>query len=228
MKILRYRFTVVSALLAAWIVAGLPVLPLDLATLSAHAAELKVGVIDLRNVFDNYWETKKAESAIAIKRNTYKASIDEKQNALTKLRAELENIDAQYKDPTISEAKRKDLEKEGNDKLADFRKLQQELDDFARTATNDLRLMDDRNSKRIMDAIRKVVDQKARENSLDLVLDFSGLSTNRAPVVLFSNDRIDITNDVLKTLNQNAPPMQPLPPVSTAPEKAPEGLPVQP
>jgi outer membrane protein len=226
MKTRHYRLTAIAALLAAWVATGLPAPLSELAAPSARAADVKIGVVDLRNLFDNYWETKKAESAIAIKRNTYKMQIDEKQNALTKLRSELEKIDAQYKDPTISEDKKKMLEKEGTDKLADFRKMQQELDDFARMATNDLRSMDERNSKTIIDAIRKVIDQKARENSYDLILDYSGLNSNHAPSVLYFNDRTDITNEVLKALNQNAPPVQPTPPAppaksSTTPEKAP-------
>jgi Skp family chaperone for outer membrane proteins len=93
-------------------------------------------------------------------------------------------------------------------------------------AANDLRAMDERNSKTIIDAIRKVIDQKARENSYDLILDYSGLNSNHAPAVLYFNDRADITNEVLKALNQNAPPVQPTPPAppaksSTTPEKAP-------
>jgi DNA polymerase II small subunit/DNA polymerase delta subunit B len=54
----------------------------------------------------------------------------------------------------------------------------------------------------IVKEITEVVMEKVKANNLDLVFDKSGMSINGVPVLLFSHDNIDFTNDVVAVLNK--------------------------
>lgn len=54
----------------------------------------------------------------------------------------------------------------------------------------------------IVKEITEVVMEKVKANNFDLVFDRSGTSLNGVPVLLFSHDNVDFTNDVITVLNK--------------------------
>jgi DNA polymerase II small subunit/DNA polymerase delta subunit B len=46
------------------------------------------------------------------------------------------------------------------------------------------------------------VMEKVKANNLDLVFDKSGMSINGVPVLMYSHDNIDFTNDIIAVLNK--------------------------
>jgi outer membrane protein len=59
--------------------------------------------------------------------------------------------------------------------------------------------------KGILEEIRKLVEEKAKLDNFDYVFDKSGLSTSQVPILLYTKDATDITADLLKDLNKDAP-----------------------
>ena len=53
----------------------------------------------------------------------------------------------------------------------------------------------------IVDEIRKLVDEKVKNDQYDLVLDKSGMSANGVEIVLYSKDSADFSDDIIKALN---------------------------
>jgi Skp family chaperone for outer membrane proteins len=197
-------------------------------------AETKIGTLDFALVFQGYWETKQVLSALQIKRQQHEAVIEEKNQALRKLRGELDKIQAQLADPVVGEQRKVELSREGNEKVALGRKIEGERQEYIQLAENDMRAFDNRKRREIYDKIRRVIEIKAREHQLTVVLDISGLTANDMPAVLYYDKRTEITDEVLKALNANAPVTPPSSaptvtpaPTSTtpAPEKAPEKTP---
>ena len=43
---------------------------------------------------------------------------------------------------------------------------------------------------------------KVKANNLDLVFDKSGMSLNGVPIIMFSRDNVDFTNDIITVLNK--------------------------
>jgi Skp family chaperone for outer membrane proteins len=200
-------------------------------------AETKIGTIDFALVFQGYWETKQVLSALQIKRQQHEAVIEEKTQALRKLRSELDKIQAQLADPVVSEQRKLELQREGNEKVALGRKIETERQEYIQLAENDMRAFDNRKRREIYDKIRRVIEIKAREHQLTVVLDISGLTANDMPAVVFYDKRTEITDEVLKALNANAPvappasapTVTPAPtPIAPAPEKSPEKAPEPP
>ena len=54
----------------------------------------------------------------------------------------------------------------------------------------------------IVKEITDVVNEKVKTNGFDFVFDKSGPSLNGVPLLLYSKDNVDFTNDVLATLNK--------------------------
>ena len=59
--------------------------------------------------------------------------------------------------------------------------------------------------KDIVDDIMKAVNDKVKASGYDLVLDKSGMSMGQIPVVLYSRSDMDFSNEIITTLNKNAP-----------------------
>ena len=54
----------------------------------------------------------------------------------------------------------------------------------------------------IVKEITDVVMEKVKASNLDLVFDKSGMSINGVPVLMYSHDNIDFTNDIITVLNK--------------------------
>ena len=59
--------------------------------------------------------------------------------------------------------------------------------------------------KDIVDDIMKSVNDLVRAKAYDIVFDKSGLSAGAVPVVLYSRDDLDFSQDLITTLNKTAP-----------------------
>src|SRR5438552_2320124 len=50
--------------------------------------------------------------------------------------------------------------------------------------------------------INDVLMEKVKANNMDLVFDKSGVSLNGVPVLMYSHDNVDFTNDIIAVLNK--------------------------
>jgi len=54
----------------------------------------------------------------------------------------------------------------------------------------------------IVKEISDVVMDKVKTNNLDFVFDKSGMSLNGVPLLMYSRDNVDFTNDIITVLNK--------------------------
>jgi outer membrane protein len=107
------------------------------------------------------------------------------------------------------------LAKDRDDKIANIKNMEREINDFRQTRERQLQEQALRMREGIVKEITDVVMDKVKTNSLDLVFDKSGMSLNGVPLVMYSRDNFDFTNDVVAVLNKPGRP-------TTSTEKAPE------
>src|SRR5260221_12248904 len=69
----------------------------------------------------------------------------------------------------------------------------------------------------LLEEITKVVKDVAKRKGATLVLDKSGPSAFRIPIVLDSDPGFDITDEVIAEVNKDRPPAAPAAPASTPP-----------
>ena len=183
-------------------------LALGLATLlqfTAGAAEQKIAIIDLQSVFTNFFKTKIADAAI----RDEAAALDKDRKTLTdqyqKLTEDYKKALEDASNQAISADERDKRKKAAEGKLIDINDLEQQVKQFDRTARGNLEEKQRMAREKILIQIRSVVTTRAQAGKYTLVLDTAGEGLSRTPVVFFNNGEHDITSEVLKALNADAP-----------------------
>ena len=168
-------------------------------------AEVKFGTVDMNNVFSEYYKTKDAQAKytdaekganddLSGRVDTLKASMKE----ISQLNADLQKTDLP-KDEV--DAKKKDLQT----KVAAARTLDREIADYRSAKQKSLQDQFLRMRKDIVDDIMKAVTELVKSKGYDIVFDKSGLSAGAVPIVLYSRDDLDFSQDVIAALNKTAP-----------------------
>jgi Skp family chaperone for outer membrane proteins len=80
--------------------------------------------------------------------------------------------------------------------------MEREITEFRQTRERQLQEQALRMREGIVKEITDVVMEKVKTSNLDLVFDKSGNSLNGVPVLMYSRDSVDFTNDVIAVLNK--------------------------
>ncbi len=80
--------------------------------------------------------------------------------------------------------------------------MEREISDFRQTRERQLQEQLMRMREGIVKEITDVVLEKVKANNLDLVFDKSGMSINGVPVLMYSHENVDFSNDVIAVLNK--------------------------
>src|SRR6267142_1198638 len=115
---------------------------------------------------------------------------------------EINKLNQQLDSPALSADKKTSMAKERDDKIANIKNMEREINDFRQTRERQLQEQLMRVREGIVKEITDVVMEKVKANHLDLVFDKSGMSINGVPVLLYSHDNIDFTNDIIAVLNK--------------------------
>ena len=168
-------------------------------------AQVKFGTVDMNRVFSEYYKTKNAQAKYA---EAEKAANDELTGRVDTLKKSMQEISA-----INSDLEKTDLSKEARDaklkdqqtKVAAARSMDREIADFRSAKQKTLQDQFLRMRKDIVDDIMKTVNDLVKAKGYDIVFDKTGLSAGAVPVVLFSRDDLDFSQDVITALNKNAP-----------------------
>jgi outer membrane protein len=172
----------------------------------ASAAEPKIGLIDLKRVFEEYYKTKLADAAIKEEATGLdkdrKALIDDHTKAMDDYKKALDEANNQ----AISADEREKRKKEAEGRLIKINDLRQTIEQFDRTAKQNLDEKLRITRDKILNEIKAVIATKSKGGGYTLVLDSSSSEPGGRPaVVLYSNGENDLTDTILQQLNANAP-----------------------
>jgi Skp family chaperone for outer membrane proteins len=168
-------------------------------------AEIKVGTIDMKQVFDTYYKTKDAESKINEARAQAKKELDERLDSFNKAQEEAKKLNEEANKPELAAAAKADKSKLLNEKLQGLGALQREIQEFQQSRERQLSEQSVRSRNNLVEEINKVISDKVKAAGYDVVLDKSGQSLNAVGVVVYSRDSFDFTNDVVTELNKSKP-----------------------
>jgi outer membrane protein len=163
---------------------------------------MKIGTVDVERAFKEYNKTKDAERKAKDAANAARKEYDGRAEDYKKAVDEINNLNNQLESPTLSADKKAQTAKDRDDKIAKIKNMEREISDFRQMRERQLQEQFMRMREGIVKEITDVVMDKVKANNLDLVFDKSGLSINRVPFLLYSNDNIDFTNDVIAVLNK--------------------------
>lgn len=181
-------------------------LVLSLGTLltTSQAADLKVGTIDMKAVFDGYYKTKDAEGKINEARTQAKKELDDRMETFTKAQEQARKINEEAGKPELSEKAKAEKSKALNEKIQELGVMQREVQEFQQTRERQLSEQSVRSRNSLVEEINKVVTDVVKSQNYDLVFDKSGQSLNAVNVLVHSKEAFDFTADVISKLNAEA------------------------
>jgi Skp family chaperone for outer membrane proteins len=188
-----------------------------LAFLSIPApAQSKIGTVDMRKLFDGYWKTKQAQTAL----NDRKAQLDKDDKSmrddLKKGGEEYQKLLEQANDQAISADQRDKRKQAAADKLKQLQDSKATIDQYERQSQITLSEQSQRMRENILSEIKVAVSGKAKAAGYLLVIDAEPDTANATAAVVYSSGENDLTDEVLKQLNASAPIDLSKPAVSTA------------
>src|SRR5215831_6618494 len=163
---------------------------------------LKIGTVDMQRAFKEYNKTKEAEAKINDAKNAARKEYNDRAEEYKKALDEINNLNKQLESPALSADKKTQTAKDRDDKIAKIKNMEREISDFRQTRERQLQEQLMRMREGIVKEITDVVMEKVKANNLDMVFDRSGMSINGVPVLMYSHDNIDFTNDVIAVLNK--------------------------
>lgn len=148
----------------------------------SEAADTKIAVIDMKQVYSTSSSGKKAENIIKQKMDSLQASFKNDENELIAMQKEGEKKGAAWSDSVKKE------------KAAAFQKKRQELAEKQESANQELKKLREQHFLPVIKKIEEVAAKVAADGGYAIVL--------RREVVLYATDSIDISNKVLAELDK--------------------------
>lgn len=172
---------------------------------SASAEGDKLVTVDVQKLFKDYYKTHEAQKEL----NTFRARIQtENTERIEKIQAiekELNDLKKQIEDPSLSEKKKQELTEKFRLKTADGMALDKERREYLERRQKSLQEQMGQKMRLIVEEINKIVEEKARQADYDFVFDASALSAAQTKVIMFCKDKFDVTPEIMKDLNKEAP-----------------------
>jgi len=169
------------------------------------SAQTRIGTIDLRKVFDNYWKKKQAEAQLKDRQADMEKEDKNMLEDYKKMKEDYQGLLTSANDQAVSPEERDKRKKAAEDKLKQMKDLEETVRQYEAQARNTLLDQSQRTRSKILDEIRNVISARAKAAGYALVIDTASESANATPVVLFTNNENDITDAIIKELNAAAP-----------------------
>jgi outer membrane protein len=165
-------------------------------------AQAKIGTVDMDRILKDYHKSKEAEAKLNEATKAAKKEFDDRVEAYKKALDEINKLSAQLDTPVLSSDAKASKAKERDEKIANIKNMEREINDFRQTREQQLQQQMLRLRENIVKEITEVVIERGKSRNLDLVFDKSGASLNRFSPILFSPESMDFTADVVAELNK--------------------------
>jgi outer membrane protein len=175
---------------------------------NCFAAEVKVAVVDMDKIFQNYYKTKIADSTLKQQADIYKAWVKKLNDSLVKLEEEFKVVRDASQNIALSTAEREAKRFEAQKKYRETREKQVEIEQYTVEKTQQYKQLETQKRNDILIEITEEIKRRAALEGFTLVLDKSGKTLNGIPAVVYSAPAYDITEPVLAELNRGAAPVK--------------------
>ncbi|HUI07759.1 MAG TPA: OmpH family outer membrane protein [Verrucomicrobiae bacterium] len=187
--------------IGAWIAVGIWAVALSA---SAQGAG-RIVTVDLNKVFNDYYKTPIAQAKLKETVDTFTKEQDEMMANYKKGIDELNTLREEQEKSEYTAEVREQKRKAVAEKLAETQKLQRDIEDYRASHQKILQEQTQRMRQTILKEINDVISKEAGDQGYQLVLDKSGNTLNGVPAVIYSQDSLEITDDIIKILNKNQP-----------------------
>jgi len=168
-------------------------------------AQTKIATVDLKKLFDNYYKTKLAQTAIQERASQLDKDDKSMKDDLKKGSDDYQKLLQQANDQALSADERDRRKQSADDKLKQLQASKSAIDQFERQAQTTLSEQRQRMRDNILVEIKAAVATKAKAGNDTLVFDTAAETVNGTMAVVYSTSDNDLTDAVLAQLNAGAP-----------------------
>ena len=155
------------------------------------SAQSRIGTIDLRKVFDDYYKTKAADANLKEKAGELDKERKNLMDQYSKLRDDYKKSLDGANDQAVSADEREKRKKGAESKILEIKELEQTIDQFDRQSRTTLEEQQRRMRDNILKEIQSVITTKAKAANYSMVLDTASESFNKTPILLYTNGEND-------------------------------------
>ncbi len=168
-------------------------------------AQTKIATVDLKKLFDNYYKTKLAQTAIQERASQLDKDDKSMKDELKKGSDDYQKLVQQANDQALSADERDRRKQSADDKLKELQEKKAAIDQHERQAQTSLNEQRQRMRDNILVEIKAAVATKAKAANDTLVFDTAAETVNGTMAVIYSTSDNDLTDAVLAQLNAGAP-----------------------
>jgi len=172
--------------------------------LSPLSAQTKMALVDMQECFKQYYKTDEAQERLKTDMTGYQKSMDDKREDYRKLVEQIKSLQEGAKDPSSSDAAKKEKEQKLKEKVGDAQVRENEMQQFANQTSKMFQDSQQRMRKTIVDEISTEIKSFAK-GKYNMVLDKSGMTLNGTAVLIYEEGMTDITAEIVKALNKSKP-----------------------
>jgi len=178
---------------------------LSIMAVSASAADLKFGVVDMSKAFSDFHKTKEAAEKFKVNLDKAQKEMNDRWSVYKNLMTDMQKLKKEASDPIMTQDARAKKGMEFEEKGKELRSLEQEIGEAQNRRNSQLKQEDMSIRKGIYDEILVVVKEKAKADGYDFIFDKSGMSLSTVPVLIYYKDAVDVTDLIIVELNKSAP-----------------------
>lgn len=182
-----------------WI--GIFIMIFAVTALSA-AESLKIAVVDMARIFDDYYKTRIVQSQLEEQQSVYRTHVTAMNEEYNKLQEEYKVLLDAAQNITLKEAERQEKAAEASKKLAEVKQKERDINQYLTEKSRQFKELEDTKRTEITAEILGEVQRRATVDGYDIVLDYSGKTTSSLASVVFFKPNLDITDAVLEELNR--------------------------
>jgi outer membrane protein len=163
----------------------------------------RIATVDMNKLFNEYYKTPVASGKLKDTAESYNKEHEEMLAQYKKQVDELNKLREEQDKPEYTPEVREQKKKAVQEKLAETQKTQRDIEEYRNSHRQILEQQTQRMRSGILKEINEVISREARSAGYSLVLDKSGNTLNGVPSIIYSQDALDITDEIIKTLNKN-------------------------
>jgi Skp family chaperone for outer membrane proteins len=172
--------------------------------LIVSAEDIKFGVVDMEQLFRDYYKTKIANGRLKKQAETYKEYSDKLASSQLQLTEEFKALRDASQNIAFTATQRESKRLAAQDKYRQLKAKEVEFEQYGREKRIQLRDQEAKMRQDILTEIRKTIAKYAKANKFTIVIDSSGKTQNNISAVIYYKTEIDITDIILKIINKGA------------------------
>jgi outer membrane protein len=171
----------------------------------APAGPLKVAIVDMAKLYDSYWKTQDQVTKLKGQQASAQTQFDQMTKDLTALKAGVDELVEQAKNPTATADAVKKAQEEAEAKYQQLQARANDRNTFQQTVQREFQQSMQNFHDLMMEEIGQKAADAAKSHGATLLLDKSGISVLGAKTIILSDPAYDITAEVAATLATDKP-----------------------